>query len=154
MRTPVESMLIRLMIGCVQPLVTPGICIFALSSAMMSALRMPGRHWSRGFSMISVSIMLMGELSVAVFARPALPSTWSTSGTEVINLSCTCRIRLISVLEMSGNVTGMKRIEPSSKGGMNSVPKRVSMKPPMASATMLIAKVVRRQCMHHRSTGA
>src|SRR6266480_1458394 len=70
-----------------------------------------------------VTIMLIGELSVAVLALPALPSTFSTSGTDLMILSCTCNIRFTSELETSGSVTGIKRIEPSSKGGMNSRPR-------------------------------
>ena len=31
--------------------------------------------------------MLIGELSVAVFARPALPNTWATSGNDLMILS-------------------------------------------------------------------
>ncbi len=41
-RTPVESMLMRLMMGCVQPLRTPGMWSFASSSEMMSFLRDAG----------------------------------------------------------------------------------------------------------------
>ena len=39
--------------------------------------------------------MLIGELSVAVFALPALPNTFSTSGTDLMILSCTCKIVLL-----------------------------------------------------------
>lgn len=71
-----------------------------------------------------LSIMLMGALSVAVYALPALPNTFSTSGTDIMSLSCTCKIRLASLFDTSGRVTGMNNNEPSSKGGINSEPKR------------------------------
>ena len=72
---PVESILIRLEIGMVQPLVTPGICSLAFSSLMRSSFVLPSRHSLCGFNKIMVSIMEMGELSVAVLALPAFPRT-------------------------------------------------------------------------------
>ncbi len=39
--TTVESMLMRLMMGCVQPFVTPGICSLLFSSLMISSLLIP-----------------------------------------------------------------------------------------------------------------
>src|SRR5688572_10891872 len=90
---------------------------------MMSSFDIPSRHSLCGLRMIIVSIMLIGALSVAVFARPALPKTFSTSGRDLIILSWTCNKRFASLFEMSGKVTGMNNREPSSKGGMNSVPR-------------------------------
>ena len=123
-------MLILLMMGCVQPLVTPGICNFAFNSLMMLSLLMPFLHSDLGLSRIMVSIMLIGELSVAVLALPALPRTCATSGTDEINLSCTCKMRLASELDTSGRVTGIKSKLPSSSGGINSEPILVSRKTP------------------------
>ena len=93
--------------------------------------------------------MLMGELSVAVLARPALPKTFFTSGTDLISLSCTCKIRLASLLETSGSVTGMNKIEPSSSGGINSLPKLSSIGILIAKAMMLTASVVFRLSLIH-----
>ncbi len=104
--------------------------------------------------MMMVSIMLMGELSVAVDALPALPSTLSTSGTDLMSRSCTCRMRFASVLEISGRVTGMKRMLCSSSGGMNSVPRLFSRGTAMISAAILMARVVFRHLSTTRMTGS
>ncbi|MNX86620.1 hypothetical protein D3C86_1185090 [compost metagenome] len=141
-RIPVASILMRLMMGCVQPFTTPGICNFASSSVTMSFLVMPSRHSLFGFSVMMVSIMLMGELSVAVLARPAFPKTLSTSGTDLIILSCTCKIRFASALDTSGSVTGINKILCSSNGGINSVPKFLSKGIVINNAITLIAIVV------------
>ena len=122
--TPVESILIRLMIGWVQPLVTPGICSFSFNSVISFSLVIPLRHSDFGFSSIILSIMLIGALSVAVYARPAFPSTLFTSGTETIILSWICKMRLASLLDTSGSVTGINNNVPSSRGGINSEPNR------------------------------
>ena len=63
-----------------------------------------------------VSIMLIGELSVAVFALPALPRTCDTSGMVFMILSCTCNNLLASELEISGMVTGIKTMILHLKG--------------------------------------
>ena len=104
----------------------------------------PSRHCSLGFSIMMVSIILMGELSVAVLARPALPNTWSTSGTDMMILSCTCKIRLASALEISGRVTGIKRMLCSSRGGINSLPRLPSRGIEITRAMTLMANVVLR----------
>ena len=41
---------------------------------------MPFGHWSRGLSMMVVSYMSSGALSVALSERPTVPKTLSTSG--------------------------------------------------------------------------
>ena len=97
--------------------------------------------------------MLMGELSVAVLALPALPKTCDTSGTVRMILSCTWRSLFASELETSGNVTGMNNREPSSKGGINSEPNLVIIIIPTANAAMLMPIVVFRHFKHHFSTG-
>src|SRR5487761_1914660 len=151
---PVESILILLIIGCVQPLVTPGICNFLLSSFTISSFFIPGLHSDFGFNKIIVSIILMGELSVAVLALPALPKTFLTSGTEAIILSCTCNILFTSELETSGIVTGINRIEPSSNGGINSLPKLMMSGILTSNAIMFKAIVVLRHLMHHLMIGS
>ena len=98
--------------------------------------------------------MLNGNLSVAVLARPALPNTLSTSGTDLMILSCTCRIRLASSFEMSGNVTGIKRIDCSSRGGINSFPRLISKGILMSTARMLIPMVVFLHFMQARMIGS
>ena len=150
---PVESMLIRLMMGCVQPLVTPGICSFELSSLMMPSFVIPFRHSFFGFSKMMVSIMLIGELSVAVFALPALPSTCATSGKVLMILSCTCNNLLASELETSGKVTGINNKDPSSNGGINSEPSFVIITMPHINAIILIPITVFRHLRHHFKTG-
>ena len=153
-RIPVDSILIRLIMGCVHPLVTPGICNLALSSLMTSFLLIPFLHSDCGFSSTMVSIMLIGELSVAVFALPALPKTFFTSGTDLMSLSCTCKMRFASLLLTSGSVTGMNKIEPSSSGGINSLPRLISMGILMANAMMFTASVVFRHLIQVRMTGS
>ena len=72
-RMPVESMSMRLMIGCVQMLATPGHGRGARPARRCSFSRViPGRHWSRGFRCMMVSVMLTGAGSVEVSARPDL----------------------------------------------------------------------------------
>ncbi len=153
-RIPVESILIRLMIGCVHPFVTPGRCNFEFNSLMMSFFVNPGRHCDFGFKRMIVSIMLIGELSVAVLALPAFPKTFSTSGTDFIILSCTCRILFTSELETSGNVTGINRMEPSSSGGINSRPRLINIGILMMSASMFTPIVVFLHLMHFLITGS
>ena len=72
--------------------------------------------------MMTVSNMERGAGSVGVSARPALPKTRSTSGNLRRIKSWAWTSRFASSMEMPGTVIGMKRIEPSSSGGMNSEP--------------------------------
>src|SRR5579859_266564 len=51
-------------------------------------------------------------------------------------------MRLISELEMSGNVTGINNMDCSSRGGINSVPKLISKGTLTANADRLTAMVV------------
>src|SRR5690606_36864875 len=121
---------------------------------MMSSLVIPALHSLLGLSMMIVSIMLRGELSVAVLALPAFPSTLSTSGTVLMILSCTCMIRLISVLDTSGRVTGMNKMLCSSKGGINSVPILLNNGMAMIKAMMFTASVVFLHFNTFRNTGS
>ena len=151
---PVESMLMRLIIGWVHPLVTPGICNFEFSSLIISFFVNPGLHTDLGLSKMIVSIILIGELSVAVLALPALPKTFSTSGTDLIILSCTCKILFTSELETSGSVTGINKIEPSSNGGINSRPRLITSGTLISKAMMFTAIVVFLQLKHPLITGS
>ena len=153
-RTPVESMLIRLMIGCVQPLRTPGIWSFESSSAIMSFFVIPFRHWFFGLRSTMDSIMLTGAGSVEVSAFPTFPSTCSTSGTDLMIASCSCTTRLTSVIDADGSVTGMNRRLPSSSGGMNSDPMFMTIGIVMSKAITLRAMVVFRHLRTQRITGA
>ena len=77
---PVESMSRRLRMGCVQTFGKPGNCNASSISVCSRSKVMPARHWSRGFNTMVVLTMPIGELSVAVVPRPAVPKTRSTSG--------------------------------------------------------------------------
>jgi hypothetical protein len=78
-----RSIFIRLIIGCVKPLV-PGIW-FIIYFIYDITLVLPALHSLWGLSKMIVSIIL--ELSVAVLALPAFPKTWVTSGIDFIILS-------------------------------------------------------------------
>jgi hypothetical protein len=123
-RTPVVSMSMRFLIGMVQALDTPGMrnasFIWETRSSVEATVL---RHWDFGFSRMIVSIMENGAGSVDVSARPALPSTRSTSGKRIRMRSCTWSRRSASVTEMPGSVVGMNSSAPSSSGGMNSEPR-------------------------------
>jgi hypothetical protein len=84
----------------------------------------PLRQADFGFSVMMVSNMDRGAGSVAVSARPAFPNTDATSGKARSAASCFCSSPLASSIEIPGTVMGMKRIDPSSRGGMNSEPSR------------------------------
>ena len=78
---PVNSMSSRFRIGCVHVFGNPGNCSCSSISCCRRSNVMPGRHCSRGLSTIVVFTIPIGELSVAVVARPIVPKTRSTSGT-------------------------------------------------------------------------
>ena len=69
-----------------------------------------------------VSTISIGEGSVGVSARPAFPTASSTSGKESISRLRALRSSATWVIEARGTVTGMSRMDPSSRGGMNSRP--------------------------------
>ena len=73
----------------------------------MSAFVTPFRHSAFGFRMMMLSNIDTGAGSVDVSALPTLPSTCSTSGTLLMIVSCTWIIRLASVIETFGRVTGI-----------------------------------------------
>ena len=102
----------------------PGNFTSASSSALSFSGVMPGRHWSRGFSMMVVSNISIGAGSVAVSARPALPNTRSTSGTVLISRSVCCSRARAASVDRPGSVVGMYSRSPSSSSGMNSLPSR------------------------------
>jgi hypothetical protein len=62
---------------------------------------------------IVVSNMSSGAGSVAVRARPAFPSTVSTSGKEASTLSWWRMISRAWAIDTPGTVVGMKRTDPS-----------------------------------------
>ena len=121
---PVASMSMRVLIGGTQVLARPGTCTTRLSSSRNFSGVMPGRHWSRGLSMIVVSSISNGAGSVAVSARPALPNTRSTSGTDLIRRSVCCSSARTVSADTPGSVVGMYSRSPSSSSGMNSEPRR------------------------------
>ena len=129
-RTPVESMSMRALMGIVHAFVVPGIfSAWSISSTSSSwEMRSPHtwrkapashsgaheeyqrsffRHSNSGLRMTVVSIIENGAGSVDVSARPALPKTRSTSGNDFRMRSCTCRRRSASVTEIPGSVVGM-----------------------------------------------
>ena len=65
------------------------------------------RHSECGLSVMTVSSIDSGAGSVLVSARPALPSTRSTSGNCRMIRSLTCSSRCASAIEMPGMVVGM-----------------------------------------------
>ena len=146
-------MLIRLMIGMVQPLTTPGICSLAFSSPTSLSVVIPGRHCSRGFSRMIVSNMESGEGSVAVSARPTLPRTYSTSGVALMIRSCSVARRFASLIEILGWVTGMNNRLPSLRGGMNSVPIRDARSRAIPNSSAAAVTVDRRWASAQESTG-
>ena len=121
-RTPVVNMSIRLMIGIVQMLDTPGICTARPSSARRRSIVMPGRHWLRGFRCTTVSVILSGAGSVDVSARAIFATAYSTSGKVMRMAFCVAAIFVFSPSEMLGSAIGMNIRSPSFKGGMNSLP--------------------------------
>src|SRR5881397_4243469 len=78
-RTPVESMSVRFLIGIVQVLTAPVKRSVRSISAMSRSWVIPGRHSDSGFRLMTVSTIDSGAQSVAVFARPAFPHTDVTS---------------------------------------------------------------------------
>ena len=110
------------MIGIVQMLVTPGSSAAALISVRRRSSVIPGRHWSRGFRWTIVSVMLSGDGSVDVSARPTFATTYSTSGVRMIVAFCRRAMSVFSSSETLGSVIGMKSRSPSLSGGMNSLP--------------------------------
>ena len=97
----------RPLIGIVHALVTPGIRTAESIAATRPSYVTPGRHWSSGLSEIVVSIMSSPAGSVAVFARPALPHTCSTSGKLLRMESCCRRISRARATGSPGSVVGM-----------------------------------------------
>ena len=121
-RTPVDSMSMRVLIGCTQALVIPGTLTVFCSSAMMPSNVIPSRQVSRGLSIMVVSSMVSGAGSVAVIARPTLPNTRFTSGMVLISLSVCCKISAALPALTLGNVVGIYSKSPSSSSGINSLP--------------------------------
>src|SRR5438105_2059690 len=110
---PVESMSMRALIGMVQALETPGNCSDRSISEMSLSIVTPGRHSLSGLRLITVSNISVGAGSVAVDARPALPQTDSTSGNDLMILSCVCASSAAFGTERPGSVGGLEHRGPS-----------------------------------------
>ena len=105
---PVDSMSMRVLMGMVQALVTPGKRMARFISSVSRSGVMPGgRQAASGLSWMVVSSMLSGAGSVAVSARPTLPNTCSTSGKVRRMRSVCCRISRALVIDTPGRVVGM-----------------------------------------------
>jgi hypothetical protein len=104
---PVASMSMRLRIGGIQMFARPGTFTTRSSSSTSRSGVMPGRHCSRGLNWMVVSNISNGAGSVAVSARPALPSTLATSGTERIMRSVCCSSSLAFCADRPGSADGM-----------------------------------------------
>ncbi len=74
--------------------------------------------------MAIVSIIDIGAMSVALSARPILPSTVLTSGIEASAASRCWRICLACAVPTPGKSDGMSMMLPSFNAGMNSLPSR------------------------------
>ena len=109
---------------------------------------MPGRHWLSGLSVMVVSNMSSPAGSVAVSARPAFPHTCSTSGNHFRMPSWIRRISRARATLTPGSVVGMKRMVPSSSGGMNSLPIRVQGIQVSTSATSAPRSTAQRCAQH------
>ena len=120
-RMPVESMSMRLRMGCVQMLVTPGICSLSSSRAGCILGRALGPLVLRlegdgGFGHVD-GRGIGGGFGAADFADDH--GDLRVGGDDA---SCWRRISVASVSEMRGSVMGMKSAVSSSSGGMNSEP--------------------------------
>ncbi|MNC87376.1 hypothetical protein D3C83_30990 [compost metagenome] len=99
------------------------------------------------------SIMSSCAGSVAVSARPAFPCTDAISGNRMMMRSCADNARRASSIAIPGNVVGMTRSDPSSRGGMNSLPIRVNGTHVTISAATAAATTGHRQRSTRSMTG-
>ena len=106
-RMPVLSMSMRALIGMVHELARPGNFSAASISAIRPSVVMPGRHWSLGLRLMTVSNISSGAGSVAVLARPALPYTDATSGKVLRMRLVVASSRPASVTDIPGSAAGM-----------------------------------------------
>ena len=129
-RTPVDSMSMRFLIGCVQMLGMPGKRSLRVHLALQlvegdalgrepreePAHAAPARPSTSAASAATpprasattvVSTIENGAGSVGESARPALPKTRSTSGKLRRIRSWICRMRCASVTDMPGSAVGM-----------------------------------------------
>ncbi len=119
---PVDNISVLVWIGIQNIFAIPGNFIVSFISDLSFSQVIPALHWSSGFKVITVSTILRGAGSVAVFARPIFPNTLSTSGNFISILSWMCRILEASVIDIPGTAVGIYSIDPSLSGGMNSEP--------------------------------
>ena len=106
-RMPVDSMSMRALIGIVHEFANPGNFSAASISAIKASTVRPGRHSEDGFRLITVSNISSGAGSVAVFARPALPYTDSTSGKVLMIRFVVASSLPASVTDIPGSAAGM-----------------------------------------------
>ena len=104
----------------------PGVFGLAFILAMIFSQVIPGRHWSRGFRVTTVSNIERGAVSECVSACPVLPNTVATSGIPLRSRSQTWRMRVASAMDLARH---RRRPAwwgslPSLSGGMNSFPSR------------------------------
>ncbi|MNM88076.1 hypothetical protein D3C81_1002750 [compost metagenome] len=88
-----------------------------------------------------VSNISIGAGSVAVSARPALPNTVATSGTVLIRRSVCCSNCAALPTDSPGSADGMYSRSPSSSGGMNSPPIRMTGQAVASNRSAAIATV-------------
>jgi len=150
---PVDSMSMRLRMGCVQMLVTPGMRSFSSSLSRIASLVVPAGHSSFGLKMTTVSVMLMGAGSVAVSARPILPTTISTAGSAAMMRSCSRMSSVALVSEMEGSAMGIQSADSSSNGGMNSEPMVVATASAATNSVTAAPSVIARCRSAHASDG-
>ena len=150
---PVDSMSVRFLMGMVQLFTIPVNRSSRSILAISSSWDRRSGHSDGSLRLTMVSTIDMGAGSVALRARPALPHTDSTSGKVMRMLSCFCRRRRCSAIAIPGMEFGMYISEPSSSGGMNSVPSFESGQYEPASTNMAPTSTVARCARTHRSTG-
>jgi hypothetical protein len=107
LRTPVDSISVRVWIGIHQMFGMPGYDSFSSISATRRSQVMPSRHSERGFRTTVVSTIPIGAGSVGVSARPILPNTLATSGNLRSSRSMSVRTFDASAIDMPGGAVGM-----------------------------------------------
>ena len=104
---PVASMSMRVLMGIVHAFVSPGNCTIPSNSEMTSSMVLPAGQVSVSVRVMVVSNIDSGAGSVAVWARPALPSTCFTWGCRAMILSVCWSSSRAFVIDRPGGVVGM-----------------------------------------------
>ena len=122
--TPEISSLTRRAIGCENERRSPGIAESSLLIASTSScLSRPVFQSLRGFSMMKTSLCSGPIGSSEISARPVLVTTVATSGKRMTRFSISCAITTEPSSEAFGSRTTLIAIAPSSRVGMNSIPR-------------------------------